>query len=74
VLTEEINYMTEAKPTKALSDTERKALELLQQIVLLYPSEKTGPKPTATVDTRETFDQTKLINLFNMNRLTHGSI
>jgi len=47
-----------------------KELDALQQIVLLYPSEgRSGPKPTATVDTRETLDQARLIELFALQRL-----
>jgi len=45
-------------------------LDGLQEVVLLYPSQATtGPKPTATVDTRETLDQIQLIELFQLGRL-----
>ena len=42
-------------------ETMLKELDGLQQIVLLYSSEgRSGPKPTATIETRETFDQIRL--------------
>lgn len=45
-------------------------LDGLQELVLLYPpSSATGPKPTATVDTRETLDQIQLIELLELGRL-----
>jgi transposase len=48
-------------------------LDGLQQIVLLYPSQgRTGPKPTATIDTRETLDQARLIELFRLHRLNNA--
>ena len=63
-----------AKVRKANLDmtTERMVAELggLQEIVVLYPSRAaTGPKPTTTVDTRETLDQIQLIEILELGRL-----
>lgn len=43
----------------------------LQEIVLVYPSSTSGPKPTAKVDTRESLDQIQLIKTLGLDRL-HG--
>ena len=56
-------------------ETMLKELDGLQQLVLLYPSGgRSGPKPTATIDTRESFDQTQLIELFGLQRLNHTAV
>lgn len=47
-------------------------LDGLQEIVLVYPSPTTGPKPTAKVDTRETLDQIQLIKTLGLDRLHDG--
>jgi transposase len=41
----------------------------LQEIVLIYPSSTSGPKPTAKVDTRESLDQIQLIKTLGLDRL-----
>ncbi len=46
-------------------------LDGLQEVVLVYPSSTSGPKPTAKVDTRESLDQVQLIKTFGLDRL-HG--
>jgi len=48
-----------------------KQLDGLQEVVLVYPSSTTGPKPTAKVDTRESLDQIQLIKILGLDRL-HG--
>ncbi len=68
-----INWL-HAKTRKAdlpmTKETMLSALDGLQQIVLVYPSEgRTGPQPTATIETRETFDQAQLVELFGLQRL-----
>lgn len=44
-------------------------LDGLQEIVLVYPSSTSGPKPTAKVDTRESLDQIQLIKTLGLDRL-----
>jgi transposase len=73
-----INWL-HAKTRKAnlamTKETMLKELDALQQIVLLYPSEgRSGPKPTATIDTRQTLDQTRLIELFGLQRLNDPAL
>ena len=73
-----INWL-HAKARKAnlamTKETMLKELDGLQQIVLLYPSDgRSGPKPTAMIDTRESFDQTQLIELFGLQRLNAPAV
>lgn len=44
-------------------------LDGLQEVVLVYPSSTSGPKPTAKVDTRESLDQIQLIKTLGLDRL-----
>ena len=42
-------------------------LDKLGEIIVAYPRKgKSGPYPTVSIDTRETLDQTQLINLFKL--------